>query len=103
MNENDKDLSDFRIERSWISKGTASMVYGLAMAVLTLSAMAMVYGIGSRRSHGSGTAAGICVLFVLLPIAIIAMLFTLKMSRPRWTKALAAFVVWSVCFVAVQL
>lgn len=80
-----------------------AIVYTVSMSVLSLSSFILVLDAGRTKHSGDVIAVGMFVLVLLLPLSILAMLCTLKMSRPRWPKALAAFVIWVVGFVAAHL
>lgn len=92
-------------ESDWESEGfflriIASIIYGSATSALMAALFFIYSSLNDVQHSGDAIALAIPVYWFLLPISIVAMLVTIKMSKPRWPKALAAFGLWSANVIA---
>lgn len=72
----------------------AAVFYGFAVIVLLASLLMILFSSDGIHHSGDVIAVAILVYWFLLPTSVIAMLFSIKMSKPRWPKVLIAFGLW---------
>lgn len=97
--DDDKNLE---VGREWISRSFANFVYGISVFILFVATVFVFLGIGEKSGHGSRMALEIFVFTKMLPVAVVALLFTVRMASPRWTKALVPVILWFVMAVALS-